>query len=75
MNIKKFVAISIIVILTLILLLGLILTFMKGIIERNNKNAYTEGYLQCAKDFYQGKVQADLVKQENGEVIWQYNED
>ena len=64
----------------IILLIGAIiiatLIYASFKIEKNNyKTAYTEGYLQCAKDFYQGKIKADLVKQENGEVIWQYKED
>jgi hypothetical protein len=38
-----------------------------------NKNAdkkYELGYLDACKDFYKGKTKYDLVKNEDGTVVW-----
>lgn len=67
--------ISIIILLVGAIIIATLIYAISIIEKKNYNNAYTEGYLQCAKDFYQGKMKADLVKQENGEVIWQYKED
>lgn len=34
-----------------------------------NKN-YEKGYLEACKDFYKGKTKYDLVKNEDGTVVW-----
>lgn len=38
-------------------------------IKNANKN-YELGYLDACKDFYKGKTKYDLVKNEDGTVIW-----
>jgi len=34
------------------------------------KRNYEEGYLDACKDFYKGKTKYDLVKNDDGTVVW-----
>jgi hypothetical protein len=39
-------------------------------INKELKKSYESGYLDACKDFYKGKTKYDLVKNEDGTVVW-----
>ena len=60
MNIKD-IAIHIVVLLVIVTILLIV-----------HKLSYCEGYEDCAKDFYKGKVKVDLVENADGTKEWKW---
>lgn len=39
-------------------------------VNKASKRCYERGYLDACKDFYKGKLKYDLVKNDDGTVVW-----
>jgi uncharacterized protein YpmB len=62
--------------LWILAVIGFIVIFILTVKESNEQRKheltekYEEGYLDACKDFYKGKTKYDLVKNDDGTVIW-----
>ena len=41
-------------------------------IEESKKEVYKQGYIDCAKDFYKGKMKVDLIENPDGTKEWKW---
>lgn len=46
-----------------------------GFLAQNESNRFDEGYIQACKDFYSGKLKADLIENEDGTKEWKMLKD